>query len=145
MAEGVAKDGPFCAEANEGGTEEGERTQRSVLKNAVHQHEARSARGLHELVFDFERGAKFTKSRNAAEALRAQFQEETLASDGLDDASGARRGFDKMSVNASFAQSIGADQAGDAATDYKRWDVTGHRDVRILVGIREFSKRAAWR
>ena len=140
MAEGVAKNGPFCSEADEGRNEEGKRAQRSVLKNAVDQHEARGRGSLHELAFDFERGAKITEGRNAAETLRAQFQEETVARNGLDDAARAGRGFEEMSVNAGFSKGVGTDEARDAATDNKRWDVTGHGDLRILVGSECFRK-----
>ena len=74
MAEGIAEDSPFCSEADEGGPEEGKRAQRSVLKSTIDEYESWSTWRLQELVIDFERGAKITKSRNAAEALGAEFQ-----------------------------------------------------------------------
>src|SRR6266850_805487 len=76
----------------------------------------------------------------AAETLRSQFQEEAIASHGVDDATGKRRRLEQLCVNPSFAQSEGADKAGNAATDHHCCDVTGHGDVSILAGSKSFRK-----
>ncbi len=58
--------------------------------------------------------------------------------DGLDDAAGARGGFNEFGVNASFAQGLSADEAGNSAADHQCWDVTGHGVVGILARSESF-------
>src|SRR5260370_27037207 len=130
----MGEDGAVCFNANGGGGEKSGRTHGNGPERTVNEHESRGTRRHEDLVFNAEFVAKILKGRGAAEALRSQFEEEATASDGIDDATGARRGFDELRVNAELAQGISADEAGDAAADHQCWDVTGHRAVSILAG-----------
>ena|ERR1700674_80739 len=98
----------------------------------------RTGQRLQKLICDAEFVAELAERLGTGKALRAEFEEETLAGDGLNDAAGAGRGFDDFSVNASFAQRVGADEAGNATADDKYWDVTGHRAVSILARSERF-------
>jgi len=71
---------------------------------------------------------------SARETLRAEFEEKAVASDGMDDAPRAFGSFHKQNFNARFLECIGGDQPGDATTNHQSWYVTGHGEVRILVG-----------
>ncbi len=75
------------------------------MEFAVNQDIAgRMWRGLQQLVRNAEVFAKLTKSAVGAKTLRAQFQQEAVASDGFDNATGAGRGFDELGVDAGFAE-----------------------------------------
>ena len=138
MAEGVAENGPFCFQTKERRSEEGRRAQRSGTERAVEENETRSARGGKDLIVEPELVAEIPKNGGAAETLRAEFEKEAVAEDGVDDAAGAGGGFDEMCVDAGFAEGVGADEAGDSAADHQCWDVTGHRVVSILAGSESF-------
>jgi hypothetical protein len=58
--------------------------------------------------------------------------------DGSDDAAGTRRGFDQLRINTGFAEGVGANETGDATTDYECWDVTSHRAVSNLARSESF-------
>jgi hypothetical protein len=55
---------------------------------------------LKELVRDAEVFAEQAELSGAAETLRAEFEEETVASGGLDDTAGAGRGFEELNFDA---------------------------------------------
>src|SRR5260370_3116418 len=113
----MGEDGAVCFNANGGGGEKSGRTHGNGPERTVNEHESGCTRRHEDLVFDAEFVTKILKGRGAAEALRSQFEEEAIASDGVDDAAGARRGFDELCVNAGFAQGVSANEAGDAASD----------------------------
>jgi hypothetical protein len=88
------------------------------LELAVNQNiTGRVLGSLQQFIRNAEFLAKFTKRASAAETLRAEFQEEAVAGDRVDDSTGAGRGFDESGVDAGFAEGVGADEAGDAASD----------------------------
>ena len=95
-------------------------------------------RGLQQFIRNAEISAELAKRGGIAETLWAQFQEEAVASYGVDDTTRARRGFGESGVDAGFEKVVGADEAGNAATDYQCWDVTGHRAVSILARSESF-------
>jgi hypothetical protein len=69
------------------------------------------------LVLDAEVAAEIEELRSAAEALRAEFEEEAVAVLGAEDAAGAGSGIDDLGVDARFAQVVGACQARDSGAD----------------------------
>ena len=69
------------------------------------------------MVLDAEVAAEVEELGSAAEALRAEFEEEAVAALGADNTAGTRRGFDDLGVDARFAQVVGACQARDSGAD----------------------------
>src|ERR1700745_3949677 len=103
---------------------------------------ARGARrGLQQGIRNAKVHAKLAKRWCAAETLRSQFQQKAIASYGADDTTWTRRGLNKLSVNPGFAQSVGANKAGDSTADHQCLDVTGHGAPERPRAIREFLKR----
>lgn len=85
---------------------------------AVEEEETGSARGsFDKFGRDAEIAAKIEELRSGAETLRAEFEEETVAALRADHAAGAGCGFDDLGVEAGFAESVGAGQAGDSGAD----------------------------
>jgi hypothetical protein len=98
---------------------------------AVDQDIARGMRGsLEHLVRDAEVFADLAELGGAAETLRAEFEEKAVASDGVDDAAGAGRGFKELNFDAGFLEGVGADEAGDATADDQRLNRRVHRRKR---------------
>jgi hypothetical protein len=84
------------------------------------------ARGFQQFAFDAEVPAEIEDLRGAAETLRAKFEEEAVAALGTNYTAGTRGDFDKLGVQARFAQVVGASQPGDSGADDEDWDVSGH-------------------
>src|SRR6266478_2620532 len=117
--EDVAHEGPFRRAINQRTHEKRGRTHGHGPEFAVDQDISRCApRGLQQFLRNAEFRAKLAERRRPAETLRSQFQQEAVASYRADDPTGTRRGLDQLCVNPGFAQSIGADQAGDATADH---------------------------
>lgn len=74
-------------------------------------------RSFDQFVFYAEVAAEAAERRSAAEALRAEFQEETVAVFGADYAARLWGCLDDLSVEAGLAQVVGAGQAGDSGAD----------------------------
>jgi hypothetical protein len=72
----------------------------------------------------------------AAETLRAEFQKESVARDGLNDAAGTGRGFEEMRIQAGFAKCISADKTGNSTADYQCLDA-GRHGVLLLIASSE--------
>jgi len=73
---------------------------------------------MEDLVRDAQVRAQLTELDGAAKALGAAFQQETIARYGANDTAGTGTGLDQLCANPSFAQSVGADEAGDATADH---------------------------
>jgi hypothetical protein len=141
LAEKVAKKGPFGCAADESTREEGGRTQRQWLKVGTDQDiSGRVRRSLKQLIRYAEFRAELAQRCGAAEALRSKFEQEAVASDGLNDAAGAGRSFDQFCVDADFLKCVRADEPGNSAADHQCWDVTGHGVVSILARSESFRK-----
>src|ERR1700682_1604763 len=139
--EDVANEGPFRRAIDERTHEKRGGTHGHGPEFAVDQDISRCAwRGLQQFLRNAELRAKLAKRRRNAETLRSQFQQEAVASYRADDTTGTRRGLDQLCVDPGFAQSVGADEAGDATADHQCWDMTGHGDVSTLVGSECFRK-----
>src|SRR5260370_16974987 len=100
----MGEDGAVCFNANGGGGEKSGRTHGNGPERTVNKHESGCTRRHEDLVFNAEFVAKILKGRGAAEALRSQFEEEATASDGIDDATGPRRGFAHFPFHTDLAQ-----------------------------------------
>ena len=95
FAEDVAQESPFCRGIDEGAHEKGRRTKGHWAEFAVDQHITRgTGRGLQQFIRNAEIEAMLAKRSRATETLRAEFQKEAVASDGVDDTTGTGRGFD---------------------------------------------------
>jgi hypothetical protein len=92
------------------------------------------------LVRDRQLIAKLAKLGRATKTLRAEFEKKTVTSDGMDDPARTRRGFDQGNVNTCLAESVGADEAGDAPADNQCLDLTSHGAVSILARSECFRK-----
>ena len=94
---------------------------------AVDEEESRRAgRSFQQFVFDAEFAAEVEELGSAAEALRAELQEEAVAALGAYDAAGMSGSFGDVGVDAGFAQVEGAGQAGDSGADDENWYKSGH-------------------
>ena len=70
--------------------------------------------------------AEVEDGRRGVEALRAEFEEVAVAALGTDGAAGLAGGFEDLSIEAGFAQGVGAGEAGDSGADDQNGDVGGH-------------------
>ena len=85
---------------------------------AVDQEESgRAVRSFNQIVFDGEVAAEVPELGSAAEALRAEFEEEAVAALGTDNAAGTRCRFKDVGVDAGFAKVVSASQARDSGSD----------------------------
>jgi hypothetical protein len=73
-----------------------------------------------------------------AEALWAEFEEEAVARDGLNDSTGTGRGFEEMRIQAGFAECVGADEAGNSSADHQCLDAGRHGVLPIMVSSEGF-------
>src|SRR5690242_1687653 len=98
------------------------------MEFAFDENVARGAWGsLQQFAGNAELGTKFAECMCAAETLGTKFQQKAVARDGIDDAAGARGGFEKLRINTGFAKAVGANEARDATADYECWDATSHK------------------
>jgi hypothetical protein len=75
---------------------------------------------------------ELAEQRAAAKTLRAEFQEEAVARNGLNNAAGTGRGFEEMHIQAGFAECVGADEAGNSSADHQCLDA-GRHGVLLLI------------
>jgi hypothetical protein len=73
-----------------------------------------------------------------AEALRAEFEEEAVARDGLNDAAGTGRSFEEMRIQAGLAECAGADEAGNSSADHQCLDAGRHGVLGVIVSSESF-------
>lgn len=135
----IANQTPFGGSADQRASEKGGRAQRNGPKRPFNQDVARRAGWrLDDLIRNAEFLNEHAELRGCAETLRTQFDKKAVARDGLNDAAGTWRGFKEMRVNAGFAESIGADEAGNSAAGHQRLDVTGHSVLVVIVSSESF-------
>jgi hypothetical protein len=74
----------------------------------------------------------------AAEALRAEFQKEAVARDGLNDSARTGRSFEEMRIQASFPERVSADEAGNSSADHQCLDAGRHGVLPVIDSSESF-------
>jgi hypothetical protein len=76
--------------------------------------------------------------RAAAKTLRAEFQEESIARDRLNNAAGTGQCFEDVRIQAGFAECVGADKAGNSSADHQCLDAGRHGVLPVIVSSKGF-------
>src|SRR5262249_22293660 len=108
-AECVASNVPLCRHAQKRRSQHRRWAERNATKTTFYDDIARRlGRCLHKLAFHRKFLAKSLERGRAAEALRAQFKQETIASLRTDRSARTIAGLRNLRFNARFAQRVGA-------------------------------------
>ncbi len=135
----IANQSPPSGRIDQRAGEESSRAQRNGPKCSVHEDVARRAGGsLDDLIGNAEILDERPERSGAAETLRAEFEEEAVARDGLNDAAGTARGFEEVRIQAGFAECVGADEAGNSSADHQCLDAGRHGVLRVIDSSESF-------
>ena len=109
------------------------------MKRPVHENIARSVSGgLDDLTVNGEILEERPERSGAAEALRAEFEEEAVAGDGLNDSAGTGGGFEELRIQAGLAECVGADEAGNSSANHQCLDAGRHGVRPVIVSSESF-------